>query len=167
MPPRGGAMSAEKGASIVTTVPTGSTPAQAPGKWETRLTPRMFAQVKLVGAPRWLDDERVAYVQDHNGRADIYVTDTRGGLPLLVTADRAPTPLFTGGFGSGYAVSPDGGTLVYTSPEDGKLYLRAVAADGGEPRVLADEPGLHGGATYSPDGKRVLFAHQSPNSPPN
>ena len=139
----------------MTTVATASTPAQAPGKWEARLTLRMFAQVKQVGAPRWLDDERVAYVQDHNGRADIYVTDTRGGLPLLVTADRAPTPLFTGGFGSGYAVSPDGGTLVYTSPEDGKLY--AVSSEGGKARRLTDGDGGHGSPDFSPDGSRVAF----------
>ncbi len=106
--------------------PNMNTNERPPGKWEAGLTPALIAQVKTVGAPRWLDAGRIAYLQDHNQRADIYVTAAAGGLPLLVTADCQPTPAFTGGFGSGYAVAPDGNTLVYTSPEDGKLY--AVSA---------------------------------------
>lgn len=127
----------------------------APGKWEAGLTPAMIAQVGVVGAPRWVGAGQIAYVRDHNGRADLYVTDVAGGLPLLVTADRATTPVFTGGFGSGYAVAPDGGTLVYTSPEDCKLY--AVAATGGKARRITGGEGGHGSPHFSPDGRRIVF----------
>src|SRR5262245_717070 len=115
---------------------------KAPGKWEAGLTPAMIAQVKIVGAPQWAGAGQIAYVQDHNQRADIYIADARGGVPLLVTADRGSTPVFSGGFGSGYAVAPDGGTLVYTSPEDGKLY--AVSTGGGKARRITDGEGGHG-----------------------
>src|SRR4051812_17344243 len=134
---------------------TTSASGKAPGKWEAGLTPAMIAQVKVVGAPRWAGAGQIAYAQDHNQRSDIYVTDANGGLPLLATADRATTPVFTGGFGSGYAVSPDGGTLVYTSPEDGKLY--AVSIGGGKARRITDGEGGHGSPQFSPDGRRPVF----------
>lgn len=127
----------------------------APGKWEAGLTHGMIAQVRNVGAAQWVGAGQIAYLQDHNKRADIYLTDAAGGLPLLVTADRQPTPAFTGGFGSGFAVSPDGGTIVYTSPEDGKLY--AVAVGGGKARRLTEGEGGHGSPQFSPDGRRVAF----------
>lgn len=127
----------------------------APGKWEAGLTHGMIAQVRNVGAAQWVGAGQIAYLQDHNKRADIYLTDAAGGLPLLVTADRLPTPAFTGGFGSGFAVSPDGGTIVYTSPEDGKLY--AVAVGGGKARRLTEGEGGHGSPQFSPDGRRVAF----------
>ena len=137
------------------TMTAGSAAKRPPGAWETRLSPAMFAQVRLVGAPRWLGSDRVAFVLDHNGRADIQVVNAEGGLPLLVTADRATTPVFTGGFGSGYAVAPDGGTIVYTSPDDGKLY--AVSAEGGRARRITEGEGGHGAPHFSPDGRRLAF----------
>lgn len=132
-----------------------STREKVPGKWDTRLTPAMFAQVKQVGAPRWLDTNRLAYAQDHNARADLYVADAAGGLPLVITADRATTPIFTGGLGGGYAVAPDGGTVVYTSPADGKLY--AVAAEGGKARQVTTGAGGHASPQFSPDGRRLAL----------
>ena len=132
----------------------------APGKWEAGLTPAMIAQVKVVGAPRWLGAGQIAYVQDHNQRADIYVTDAEGGLPLQITADRPPTPVFTGGFGSGYAVAPDGGTIVYTSPEDGKLHAASTA--GGKVRRITEGEGGHGSPQFSPDGQATRL-HRRPH----
>ena len=128
---------------------------RAPGTWDAGLTHGMIAQVRTVGAAQWVGPETIAYVQDHNGRADIYLTDPAGGLPLLLTADRPTTPVFTGGFGSGYAVAPDGGTIVYTSPEDGKLY--AVATGGGKARRISEGEGGHGSPQFSPDGRQLAF----------
>ena len=127
----------------------------APGKWEAGLTHGMIAQVANVGAAQWAGAGRIVYVRDHNKRADLHAIDAAGGLPLLITADRQSTPVFTGGFGSGYAVSPDGGIVVYTSPEDGKLY--AVAIDGGKARRLTEGEGGHGSPQFSPDGARIAF----------
>jgi hypothetical protein len=109
-------------------------PSDTPGKWDTTLTPPMIAQFHQVGAPRWLGEGTIAYIQNFNKRADIAVADATGGLPLIITADREPIPATTGGFGSGYTIAPDGGTIVYTSADDGKLYT--IAATGGKARRL-------------------------------
>lgn len=136
---------------------------RAPGTWDADLTHGMIAQVGTVGAAQWVGPETIAYVQDHNGRADIYLTDPAGGLPLLLTVDRPKPPVFTGGFGSGYAVAPGapeggrGGTIVYTSPEDGKLY--AVAAGGGQARRISEGKGATARRNSRPTGG------SSPSSP--
>lgn len=129
--------------------------AQTPGKWEAHLTPAMIAQMRQVGAPRWLGVGTIAFVQNYNKRADILVTDANGGLPLLITADREPIPATTGGYGGGYTVAPDGGAIVYTSSEDGKLYT--VAASGGKARRVAESEGGQVSPQFSPNGRQIAF----------
>jgi len=126
-----------------------------PGKWETTLTPAMIAQLRQVGAPRWLGAETIAYIQNFDKRADIVVADANGGLPLIITADREPIPATTGGFGSGYTIAPDGGAIVYTSAEDGKLYT--IAATGGRARRVAEGEGGQVSPQFSPAGDQVAF----------
>ena len=72
---------------------------------ETDITPNLIAQMRIVGSPLASPDGRwVAYVQDYNQRADIWVMPSGGGLPELVTADAPSTPAFTGGVGAGFVV---------------------------------------------------------------
>lgn len=132
------------------------TPQQRPGAWETEITPNLIAQMRLVGAPLVSPDGQwLAYVQDHNQRADIWVMPASGGIPRLVTADTPCTPTFTGGTGSGYAWTPDSAALVYTGADDGKL--RRVPRAGGKSRAITDGQGVNASPSVAPDGSFVVY----------
>ncbi|MES1244965.1 MAG: hypothetical protein ABUT39_25375 [Acidobacteriota bacterium] len=110
--------------------------------------------------PTWSPDgKRIAYCS--NRRGGIWVVPVRGGRPKRLSD-----------FGSNPAWSPDGSAIVFQSDPFGELSLFAypalppsnlwlVPADGGAPRQLTkpgDPPGGHGAPSWSPDGKRIVFA---------
>ena len=130
--------------------------ARRPGTWETEITANIIAQVRINGSPLVSPDGRyVAYVQDYNQRADIWVVPTSGGIPLLATADAPSTPAFTGGVGAGFAWTPDSAGLIYTSPEDGKL--RRVSRAGGKARKITEGEGGNASPSVAPNGAFVAY----------
>jgi dipeptidyl aminopeptidase/acylaminoacyl peptidase len=132
------------------------TTTQRPGTWETDLSANIIAQMRINGSPLISPDGRyIAYVQDYDQRADIWVVPTVGGIPLLVTADAPCTPAFTGGAGAGFAWTPDSASLVYTSPEDGKL--RRVSRDGGRAKKISEGEGGNASPSVAPNGAFVAY----------
>jgi dipeptidyl aminopeptidase/acylaminoacyl peptidase len=132
------------------------TTTQRPGTWETDLSANIIAQMRINGSPLVSPDGRyVAYVQDYDQRADIWVVPTGGGIPLLVTADAPSTPAFTGGAGAGFAWTPDSASLVYTSTEDGKL--RRVSRDGGRAKKISEGEGGNASPSVAPNGDFVAY----------
>ncbi|HET9015462.1 MAG TPA: S9 family peptidase [Thermomicrobiaceae bacterium] len=132
-----------------------------PGAWDARLAPRRFARLPLVGGPRLSPDgERVAYIQDVNGRADVFVVDRRSGVPVQVTAEHA-APGISGLYGAatGMDWTADGDGIVYTSPDDGHLYRSAV--DGSRCTLITDLPGSQSQPSSSPAA--VAFVNARPN----
>lgn len=112
-----------------------------PGAWEARLSPRRFAHLRTLGAPRPSPDgQRIAFVEDYNGRADLFVVDRDGGVPVQVSAEHA-APGVSGLYGAagGFDWSPDGRRLVYTSPDDGHLWT--VGIDGRDCRRVDNTQG--------------------------
>lgn len=64
------------------------------------------------------------------------------------------------------ALSPDGSTIAYTTNEGGISELYIINAATGERMPSPDLPvGLMGGITFSPDGSRIGFTHNSADSP--
>ena len=56
--------------------------------------------------------------------------------------------------------SPDGSTIVFTAARPGSDWrLYTVSANGGESKLVTDEPRGQGVATWSPDGKTLAFGH--------
>jgi TolB protein len=58
--------------------------------------------------------------------------------------------------------SPDGERIVYYSAivrsnAENSFWICTIAADGGEPTVLVDEPGLHAEPHWSPDGDKIVY----------
>ena len=129
---------------------------QRPGTWESPFSANLIAETRLIGSPLASPDGRfVAYVQDYNQRADLFVIPSSGGIPWLVTADAPCTPAVTGGVGAGFAWTPDSMSLVYTSSADGKL--RLVSRDGGRAKKISDGEGSHASPCVAPDGSFVAY----------
>jgi Tol biopolymer transport system component len=62
-------------------------------------------------------------------------------------------------------LSPDGGTVVFTSAQNGDLDVYTMGTDGSDVRRLTDEPGYDGGPFFSPDGTRIVYRAHHPTSP--
>ena len=81
---------------------------------------------------------------------DIYVVSTTGGKPVNLTNDAA--------LDTDPAWSPDGGRLVYSSDKNSahlQLWIRDMKS--GEARQVTRLATQPQGASFSPDGKRVVF----------
>lgn len=130
--------------------------AQRPGTWASPFSANIIAQTRLIGSPLASPDGRfVAYVQDYNQRADLWVVPSGGGIPWLVTADAPCTPAFTGNVGAGFAWTRDSAALIYTAPDDGKL--RRVSRDGGRAQKISDGEGGNASPCVAPDGSFVAY----------
>jgi len=71
----------------------------------------------------------------------------------------------TPGYDAEATISPDGGTIVFTSVRDGDLDIYAMDADGGNVRRLTDTPGYDGGPFFSPDGTKIVYRAHHPTDP--
>ena len=91
---------------------------------------------------------------------NIYRTPVLGGTPKAVVHD----------VDSGFTFSPDGQRMAYlraNNPEPGKCRLLSANLDGGDEKVLFDEPlqkGLPRSLTWSPDGKRIAYPALQPGN---
>ncbi|MCX7023446.1 MAG: PDZ domain-containing protein [Spirochaetes bacterium] len=98
--------------------------------------------------------ERIAYVDQDEGHAEVYVMDPDGGAAKRLTWDAARAQV------AGW--TPDGSDIVYSSSRGQSLSwmraLHAVAAEGGEPQLLPW--GAANGIAYGPDGALVVARNQ-------
>jgi formylglycine-generating enzyme required for sulfatase activity len=145
--PGAGVASGIGGACVAPTVPMG-------GKAD--LTPAAAASLPMLASPVTAPETpagpgaallrgTIVFVSDVGGALDIWKMRASGANPVNLTGDPHPDadPRF----------SPDGKEIMYTSLRSGFPEVRAMNRDGsGSRRVAAGSQ-----ATWSPDGKRILF----------
>ena len=98
--------------------------------------------------PVWTPDGRLVLWADKRGQSGLAVVNSDGnGLRFLTnrTDDIAP------------AVSPDGLTVAYTSPQSGSYDIWLININDGTPTRLTTSPYREGLPTWSPDGTWIAF----------
>src|SRR5262249_36447917 len=122
-----------------------------------RGTPTRLTFTGTNDNPIWMpDSKRVIYSTDQDGKFGLSIVAADGsGQPTLVLSTPArvlPT-----------AISPDGRTLLYTAPDQGRNRIMMVALNdrgsaSGDPKALHETSSSEGGAIISPDGRWVAYA---------
>jgi dipeptidyl aminopeptidase/acylaminoacyl peptidase len=127
--------------------------------------PRFWSLTYLGAEPLPSPDGRwVAFLSDRDGWDHLYLAPTEGGAAVQVTRGRFEV--------ASLAWSPDGRRIVFdanSEEQPGRRQLMYVepGADPGraEPVVLTSGPGTNTAASWSPDGRRLIYQHTDPRSP--
>ncbi len=115
----------------------------------------LYAFRWIAGPQQSPDGRRVAYVlvtvnAKHDGyETSLWLVDTDGAS--------APRRLTSGPKDGAPRWSPDGSTLAFLRPKDGKPQLYLLSLVGGEAQQLTDLPKGASPAAWSPDGKTIAF----------
>ncbi len=106
----------------------------------------------------------------------LFAVSAKGGTPRDLTPGAYDSPTFFLGAPDGYAISPDGMEVCYTSNRskgsagqsaaawttNNDLYT--VGAQGGEPlNITSDNPGSDASPQYSPSGRYIAYTSQARN----
>ena len=94
---------------------------------------------------KWL---AITCTTPHQPGRRIYIVPATGGVPRLVTAN--PDSYF-------HSWSPDGKTILFTRPSQGKLSIYSIAADGGRESALTSGDLISDDPDYSSDGQWIYF----------
>ncbi|MCG8432657.1 MAG: DPP IV N-terminal domain-containing protein [Gammaproteobacteria bacterium] len=103
------------------------------------------------------DGNRIAFVSDRSGTAEIWVSNRDGFNPLQLTE-------FKGPFTHGPRWSPDGVQLVFATPLNGNYDIYTIAADGGTPLRITSHPTEDRVGNWSADGQHIYFASKRSGS---
>jgi TolB protein len=100
---------------------------------------------------RWL---QVLYLTEQAETVDLWVTDSEGQRQTALTA--VPVAVWD------YAVSPDGGQIVYSAEEEsGAVNLWLMDADGQNKVPMTEGEAQCSAAAWSPDGEFVAYERRS------
>lgn len=95
------------------------------------------------------DDQRVAFVSNRSGEAEIWVSDASGSGAMQLT--------FMGASPGFPRWSPDGKTIAFHSNPEGQGDIFVIPAEGGKPRPITSGPATDAFASFSRDGRWIYF----------
>jgi hypothetical protein len=152
--PGGGGVAGAAGArpeppltALVATGPTATTALLADAKWRVELSFLYPGDSDPAVSP---DGNRIAFVSERDGNAEVYVADAGTGELRRLTRSRRPDRR--------PAWAPGGLQVVWQSGLPGEADLVVARADGGGRRPLVRGPGDDAGPAWSPDGSRIAFS---------
>jgi len=102
----------------------------------------------------------------------LFAVSAEGGKPRDLTPGAVDSPTWFLGAPDGYAISPDGKEVCFTSNRSGGSSiawttnndLLLVPAEGGEPKnITGDNPGSDASPQYSPSGRYIAYTSQARN----
>jgi serine/threonine protein kinase/Tol biopolymer transport system component len=136
-----------------------SRPAAAPPNPLEKAHFSHVTDLESVGAAISPDGKFVAFISDHDGPFDVWISQVGTGRSINLTQGKAgplPAPLRTVGF------SGDG-TEIWLGGGDVGLRLRLLPLTGGTPRNFLGEEAAN--LAWSPDGERIVY-HNAGNGDP-
>jgi Tol biopolymer transport system component len=107
--------------------------------------------------PSWSAKDRIAFVSDRDGDADVY-TVSPGGEGLRKVTRNGLNDEFPNW-------SPDGKSLAFHRERDGNFDVYAMRASGDGVRRLTRNPAPEGFPAWSPDGRRIAFTRYGEKKP--
>lgn len=109
---------------------------------------RLTRHAGIDTEPTWSPTgSQIAFVSDRGGTPNLFVMDVEGGNIRQLT---------TGGHHTQPRWSPKGDGIVFTTRQ-GTFDLWVISPDGSNPRRLTTGPGDNQGASWSPNGRHLVF----------
>jgi Tol biopolymer transport system component len=134
-------------AALVATGATSTTAVLADATWSVELPFLYPGDTDPAVSP---DANRIAFVSERDGNAEVYVADARSGDVRRLTRSRRPDRR--------PAWAPGGRQVVWQSGRPGEADLVVASADGAGRRLLVRGPGDDAEPAWSPDGSRIAFS---------
>ena len=108
------------------------------------------------------DGQRIAFVSDRDGPADIFVMNRNGTGRVRLTTDPLPGTWVD----RSPAWSPDGSQIAFASNRTGTMQIWIMQADGSGARRLTNRAAYEEDPSWSPDGQRIAYFEVSSENIP-
>ena len=108
-----------------------------------------FTALLLLSPATVAAQEKIAFMSQRDGNAEIYVMNADGTNQLRLTFHTA--------FDSDPAFSRSGDKIAFRSFRDGNSEIYVMHADGSSQTRVTNHPGSDGQPTFSPDGSKIAF----------
>ncbi len=123
-----------------------------PPHGETMTPHRLIASTRHERSPQIAPDgERIAFVSNRSGNAEVWVAQSDGSDPIQLTS-------YPSSFSGSPSWSPDGKRIAFDSLREGSWDIYTVSTQGGVARPVVVRDGNDARPAWSADGKWIYFS---------